>query len=71
MSATTRAAASRRAARPAKTNRIGLEKTLYRGRPSTLCKGCGHDSISQRIVNTAWGDGPGSDAGCQTERNWL
>ena len=54
MSAITKAAATRRAARPAKTNRRGLEKTSYRGRPSTLCKGCGHDSISQRIVNTAW-----------------
>ncbi|MDE0632717.1 MAG: 2-oxoacid:ferredoxin oxidoreductase subunit beta [Caldilineaceae bacterium] len=55
MSTRTRAdAAARRAARPAKTNRIGLEKTSYRGRPSTLCKGCGHDSISQRIVNAAW-----------------
>ena len=48
------AGAPRRAPRPAKTNRIGLEKTSYRGRPSTLCKGCGHDSISQRIVNAAW-----------------
>jgi 2-oxoglutarate ferredoxin oxidoreductase subunit beta len=48
------AATTRRGARPAKANRIGFEKTAYRGRPSTLCKGCGHDSISQRIVNTAW-----------------
>lgn len=48
------AKAARRAARPAKTNRIGLEKTAYRGRPSTLCKGCGHDSVSQRLVNAAW-----------------
>ena len=55
MSATTEAATrARRAPRRARTNRIGLEKTAYRGRPSTLCKGCGHDSISQRIVNAAW-----------------
>jgi 2-oxoglutarate ferredoxin oxidoreductase subunit beta len=33
---------------------LGLEKTEYRGKPSTLCKGCGHDSISQRIINAAW-----------------
>jgi len=37
-----------------KTNRIGLEKDEYRGRPSTLCPGCGHDSISSRIVDVAW-----------------
>ncbi len=38
-------------------NRIGLPKTDYRGRPSTLCKGCGHDSISQRIINVVWAQG--------------
>ncbi len=38
----------------AKTNLLGLEKNDYKGRPSTLCKGCGHDSISQRIMNVAW-----------------
>ncbi len=47
-----RQAAGRRAG-PA-LNDLGLPKTAYRGRPSTLCKGCGHDSISQRIVNAAW-----------------
>ncbi len=35
-------------------NRIGLTKGDYRGRPSTLCKGCGHDSISQRIISVAY-----------------
>lgn len=49
----TRSAAGR-SARSARVNRIGLAKNSYKGRPSTLCKGCGHDSISQRIVNTAW-----------------
>lgn len=38
-------------------NQLGLPKTQYRGRPSTLCKGCGHDSVSQRIVNVAWEQG--------------
>jgi len=38
----------------AKVNPLGLEKSDYKGRPSTLCKGCGHDSISQRIMNVAW-----------------
>jgi 2-oxoglutarate/2-oxoacid ferredoxin oxidoreductase subunit beta len=42
------------APRAPKTNLIGLEKTDYRGKPSTLCKGCGHDSISQRIINAVW-----------------
>ena len=38
-------------------NQLGLPKTAYRGRPSTLCKGCGHDSISQRIINIVWEQG--------------
>ena len=55
--AATRAAADRAARGGAKgpvLNALGLPKTAYRGRPSTLCKGCGHDSISQRIINVAW-----------------
>jgi 2-oxoglutarate ferredoxin oxidoreductase subunit beta len=35
---------------PAKTNRIGLEISQYRGLKTTLCAGCGHNSISERIV---------------------
>jgi 2-oxoglutarate/2-oxoacid ferredoxin oxidoreductase subunit beta len=31
-------------------NRIGLAKTDYTGKPSTLCKGCGHDSITNCII---------------------
>lgn len=31
-------------------NRIGLAKTDYSGKPSTLCKGCGHDSITASII---------------------
>ena len=42
------------AARAPKLNLIGLEKTAYKGADSTLCNGCGHDSISARIINTAW-----------------
>jgi len=37
-----------------KTNALGLDKNEYKGRESTLCKGCGHDSISARIINAAW-----------------
>ena len=41
-------------ARASKVNSLGLDKTEYRGKPSTLCKGCGHDTISQRIINATW-----------------
>jgi 2-oxoglutarate ferredoxin oxidoreductase subunit beta len=33
-----------------KTNRIGLEMQPYRGGKTTLCAGCGHNAISERIV---------------------
>jgi 2-oxoglutarate ferredoxin oxidoreductase subunit beta len=33
-----------------KVNRIGLGMTDYKGKPSTLCNGCGHDAISSQIV---------------------
>src|SRR5271165_5691192 len=32
------------------TNRIGLSKTEYLGSKSTLCVGCGHDSITGHII---------------------
>jgi len=35
---------------PKKTNRIGLEVLNYKGSRTTLCAGCGHNSISERIV---------------------
>ena len=31
-------------------NLAGLAKTDYRGNPTTLCQGCGHNSISNQIV---------------------
>jgi 2-oxoglutarate ferredoxin oxidoreductase subunit beta len=31
-------------------NLIGLSKTDYRGNPSTLCQGCGHNSIASQII---------------------
>jgi 2-oxoglutarate/2-oxoacid ferredoxin oxidoreductase subunit beta len=33
-----------------KTNRIGFELQPYRGGKTTLCAGCGHNAISERIV---------------------
>jgi 2-oxoglutarate ferredoxin oxidoreductase subunit beta len=35
---------------PKKVNRIGLEVLPYKGSKTTLCAGCGHNSISERIV---------------------
>ena len=43
----TAAAAPRKAP---KINRIGLDLEPYRGLKTTLCAGCGHNSISERIV---------------------
>jgi 2-oxoglutarate ferredoxin oxidoreductase subunit beta len=37
-----------------RTNELGLNKADYQGRPSTLCKGCGHNSISAQIVQVAY-----------------
>jgi 2-oxoglutarate ferredoxin oxidoreductase subunit beta len=35
---------------PKKVNRIGLEIANYKGSKSTLCAGCGHNAISERII---------------------
>lgn len=37
-----------------KTNLIGLEREEYKGSKSTLCPGCGHDSISNQIISMAY-----------------
>jgi 2-oxoglutarate ferredoxin oxidoreductase subunit beta len=34
-----------------KLNKVGLAKTDYKGGPSTLCQGCGHNSISSQIIS--------------------
>lgn len=39
---------------PPRTNHLGLARNEYKGRPSTLCPGCGHDSISNQIISIAW-----------------
>ena len=38
----------------AKTNALGLEREEYKGSKSTLCPGCGHDSISNQIISMAY-----------------
>src|SRR4030066_729517 len=35
-------------------NVVGLTKTDYRGNPSTLCQGCGHNSISSQIISACY-----------------
>lgn len=35
-------------------NLIGLTRTDYRGAPSTLCQGCGHNSIANQIIAAAY-----------------
>ena len=37
-----------------KSNAVGLSKSDYGGRPSTLCKGCGHNSIASQIIQVAF-----------------
>src|SRR6202007_378350 len=36
---------------PPKTNRIGLSVLEYKGGKTTLCAGCGHNAISERIID--------------------
>jgi 2-oxoglutarate/2-oxoacid ferredoxin oxidoreductase subunit beta len=37
-----------------KKNRIGLELAPYRGGKTTLCAGCGHNAISERIIDACF-----------------
>jgi 2-oxoglutarate ferredoxin oxidoreductase subunit beta len=34
-----------------KVNRLGLELSSYRGSKTTLCAGCGHNAITERIID--------------------
>jgi 2-oxoglutarate/2-oxoacid ferredoxin oxidoreductase subunit beta len=45
-----------------KTNRIGLELATYRGGKTTLCAGCGHNAITERIIDAFY------EMGVQPER---
>ncbi|HUK23899.1 MAG TPA: 2-oxoacid:ferredoxin oxidoreductase subunit beta [Terriglobales bacterium] len=47
---------------PPKTNRIGLTVLDYRGGKTTLCAGCGHNAISERILEAMY------EMGVQPER---
>lgn len=48
--------------KPEKTNRIGLQILDYRGGKTTLCAGCGHNAISERILEAYY------DMGVEPER---
>jgi len=37
-----------------KVNRLGLEMSAYRGGKTTLCAGCGHNAISERIIDACF-----------------
>jgi len=39
---------------PAQINKAGLSKNDYRGLPSTLCQGCGHNSIANQIITACY-----------------
>lgn len=39
---------------PAQVNLAGLAKSEYRGNPTTLCQGCGHNSISNQIIGALY-----------------
>jgi 2-oxoglutarate/2-oxoacid ferredoxin oxidoreductase subunit beta len=47
---------------PPKTNRLGLSMIDYRGGKTTLCAGCGHNAISERIIDALY------EMGVQPER---
>ena len=47
-------AATPTSAPPPKTNRIGLAVIDYRGGKTTLCAGCGHNAISERIIDAMY-----------------
>ncbi|MBI2678833.1 MAG: 2-oxoacid:ferredoxin oxidoreductase subunit beta [Candidatus Koribacter versatilis] len=50
------------AAPAVKTNRIGLSVMEYKGSKTTLCAGCGHNAISERIIDAMY------EMGVQPER---
>jgi 2-oxoglutarate/2-oxoacid ferredoxin oxidoreductase subunit beta len=36
------------------SNKIGLSRSDYKGMPSTLCSGCGHNSIANQIITACY-----------------
>ncbi len=59
---------------PKKTNRIGFEILNYKGAKTTLCAGCGHNAISERVIECfyelgvdPWRVGKFSGIGCSSK----
>src|SRR5436305_6410751 len=59
---------------PKKVNHIGLEVLNYKGSKTTLCAGCGHNSVSERIIecfyelgNQPWSVAKLSGIGCSSK----
>jgi 2-oxoglutarate ferredoxin oxidoreductase subunit beta len=59
---------------PRKVNRIGLEVLSYKGGKTTLCAGCGHNAVSERIIECCyelgiepWRVGKFSGIGCSSK----
>ena len=59
---------------PKKVNHIGLEVINYKGAKTTLCAGCGHNSISERVIECfyemgvePWRVGKFSGIGCSSK----
>jgi len=59
---------------PKKLNHIGLEVLSYKGAKTTLCAGCGHNSISERVIECfyemgvePWRVGKFSGIGCSSK----
>ena len=46
---------------PKRVNRLGLKPTDYRGSKTTLCAGCGHNAISERIIEACYEMGVNPD----------
>jgi 2-oxoglutarate ferredoxin oxidoreductase subunit beta len=41
-------------AAPSQINKAGFSRTDYKGLPSTLCSGCGHNSIANQIITACY-----------------
>ena len=54
-----------------KVNRIGLDARAYRGGKTTLCAGCGHNAISERIIDACYEMGVDQRQVIKLSRNWL
>ena len=54
-----------------KTNRIGLTVIEYKGGKTTLCAGCGHNAISERIIEAMYEMGVQPELRHQAQRHRL